>query len=190
MDRENNATANPHQPPQQYRLLSVVYSELGHTLFKHERYAEAGHAFRQAIRERGDAAELQVYLAEAFQAQKLSNDALRAYLEAVRLSPRLATEVLPIAHRLLDRERAKPLNEWLEGVWRPALNSPDLDAETRAAVGLFLGRVNLYCENFRPALADFKNALASKPDDVFSLEGMGEVLWREGETEAAVAALK
>ena len=190
MDRENNATANPHQPPQQYRLLSVVYSELGHTLFKHERYAEAGHAFRQAIRERGDAAELQVYLAEAFQAQKLSNDALRAYLEAVRLSPRLATEVLPIAHRLLDRERAKPLNEWLEGVWRPALNNPDLDAETRAAVGLFLGRVNLYCENFRPALADFKNALASKPDDVFSLEGMGEVLWREGETEAAVAALK
>jgi cytochrome c-type biogenesis protein CcmH/NrfG len=172
------------------RSLSEIYSELGHTLLNAGRHAEAAQAFRDAIRARPDSAELQLYLAQANEAQKHFDDALHAYLEAVRLSPDDALEVLPQVHTLLTRELAKPLGKRLESIRRSVLDKPDLGPETRAAVWLFFGRVNLYHNNFRQALADFQVALANKPDDVFSLEGMGEALWREGQTSAAVRDLE
>ncbi len=186
----SNRVSKQHQPPQHFRSLSEIYSELGHTLFHLGRYADAAQAFRDAIRETPDQAELQLYLGQAREAQKRFDDALHAYLEAIRLAPQYTPEVLPKTHHLLTRELAKSLGEWLESAWRPALDTPDLDQETRASVYLFLGRVNLYRDNFHQALSNFQKALTNKPDEVFSLEGLGEVLWREGQADKAVGILK
>src|SRR5262245_7201729 len=133
MDRESNEATARHQPPQRFRPLSEIYSELGHTLFKHEQYDGAVQAFRQAIRAEPQAAVLQIHLAQACEGLRQFDDAIRAYLEAVRLEPHRAPVALPKAHDLLDHKRARALREWLESAWRPEMNRAGLKGEPRAA---------------------------------------------------------
>ncbi len=193
-----------YQCPQNLRHLSEIYCELGITLLtlgdgleevgQHEqaekRYAEAAQAFRDAIREKPDSAELQLYLALAREAQKRFSDALQAYLEAIRLEPQYINKILPKAHQHLTREFAGSLGDWLEKTWRPAVETSHLDGEAQAAVYHFLGRAGLYRRAYRQAVEYFQRALANKRDDPLILEGLGEALWYRGKEEQATETLQ
>src|SRR5262249_7539527 len=158
-----------------------IYSELGHTLKSrgdflssdgdHKQskkcYAEAAQAFADAIRENPSSAELQMYLGLAREAQGLNPEALKAYLESVRLSPHHAALALPKAHRLFSPELAESLGDWLESSWRPAVESLQLEKEISIPFYHFLGRASLYRGAYQRAVEQFHRALAGKPDDLY-----------------------
>jgi tetratricopeptide (TPR) repeat protein len=185
MDMESKA----ENGPQEDRPLAAIYSELGHALFRSKRFADAAQAFREALRDRPDAAELQVSLGQAYQAQQRHEEALRAYLEAVRLAPD-ASPALELCQQLLTPELATGVADWANTVWRSALEKRAMEAGTRGSVHLLLGRINLYRGAFPEALQDFQVARQCRPGDVFSLEGLGESLWREGHPERALPILE
>ncbi len=172
------------------RPLAAIYSELGGALYRMGRYADAAQAYREALRDRPDAAELQVSLGQAYQAQERPEEALRAYLEAVRVAPDRSPEALELCQRLLTPELAVRVADWANTVWRPAVEKAAMEARTRGSVHLFLGRINLYRGAFAEALQDFQAARQYLPGDVFSLEGLGESLWREGHPERALPVLE
>ena len=145
MDTESKTEREQHED----RPLAAIYSELGGALYRLGRYADAALAFREAVRDRPDAAELQVLLGQAYQAQERLEEALRAYLEAVRLAPDSSPEALELCQRLLTPELAVRVADWANTEWRPALEKSALEARTNGSVHLFLGRINLYRGAFR-----------------------------------------
>jgi tetratricopeptide (TPR) repeat protein len=184
-----------YQPPEQYRSLAEIYSELGHTLMRlgreaeqpdeaRRRYAEAAQAFREAIRADPSSATLHLALAGAREAQGQPDEALRAYLEALRLAPSRAAEVLERAHALLTPDRARGLGDWLDTRWRPSLG--EMEAEGAALVDRFLGRASLYRGDYPRAARYYQVVLEHDPDDPYSLEGLGEALWHTGQEREAI----
>lgn len=186
MATNSRAGSEQHQE----RPLSAIYTELGHALFSAGRYADATQAFREASRDLPNVAELQVALGRAYQALQRNDEALHAYLESVPMAPGAASLPLGLCHGMLTPELANRAAEWVDAVWRPALERLALDAETRGSACLFLGRVNLYHGAFPAALLDFQAALRYRPRDVYSLEGLGESLWRTGDPDRALPVLE
>ena len=191
-------------PPQaDHRPLANIYVQLGQALLARgdeeraservERaqrsYTDAVQAFRAANREQPDRADLYLYLADADAARGQYAATLQAYLEAVRLEPGYAVKVLPVAHVILTRELALTLGD-IEDRWQRLVDARPLSHESRAAMANFLGRVYLYRDEYGRAIDHFTRARELNPGDMYTLEGLGEALWRDGQIKQAAQTLE
>src|SRR5262245_24872957 len=117
------AEDGPDSPSLRLRPLGEIYEELGTTLLRDgdslgakgdatraaSRYEEAARAFSQARREGGNSPSVGLGLARAREQQGQMEQALRAYLEVVRLDPASAETVLSNAYRCLSQALARSL---------------------------------------------------------------------------------
>ena len=192
----------PYPPQADQRPLADIYVELGQALLARgdedrasgragraqRSYADAVQAFRAANREQPDRADLYLYLADARAAQGQHAATMQAYLEAVRIEPSYAAKVLPAAHAILTRELALTLGD-LEDRWQRLVDAYPFNDESRAAMANFLGRVCLYRDAYGRAIDHFTRARELDPADIYTLEGLGEALSRDGQIEPAAQIL-
>jgi tetratricopeptide (TPR) repeat protein len=206
LERNNlHPVADPYPRLERFRPLSEIYCELGQTLLdsgyrlrdvgqtEHARnyFADAAQAFEDALHEQSEPeprAVLYLYLAHARQTLKRPVEAIQACLEAVGLSPAYTIEALTKAHRFLSREVTRFLGD-VEQQLRPLAESGTISVEAETYLYNFLGRVSLYRDEYSRAITHFKQALVRNPRNVYALEGLGEVYWRQGQVERAAEIL-
>jgi tetratricopeptide (TPR) repeat protein len=198
---------SPDTEPVAVRHLTDVYTELGHALaargqkleaeglwqIAKRRYAAAGRAFRDAIREWSDdlpdhRPDLRVQVARALLAERRPKEALEELLRAAEESPALAVTVLPQAESLLDASTASTLSEMadrLEAAW-PQLPQDD---PARVAAHRFLGAVAEKQGDLSLAIEHWQHALDLDRDDLATTEALGEALRRQGDDRGAVQLL-
>src|SRR5262245_3932305 len=126
-DQEIGLDNSPKHEQSSGRALTEIYEELGFKLLHMSeelsardkiseadlRYEQAARAFARAMAEGGHSRRLGLGLARSRQGQRRFEDALRAYLEAVRVDPASAVDVLPRAHSCLTPALARALGTWL-----------------------------------------------------------------------------
>jgi tetratricopeptide (TPR) repeat protein len=172
--------------------LRSVYFELGLAVLKAGRATEAVDAFERALEEpdgRPEEWEVEFHLGQALETSQRSSDAVRAYLAAAADSPERVDSLLPFAHALLTPETATSLQSWLEKDWLPRFGG-DVPAPGRAEILLFVGRTNLWAQQYGRAREAFLDALRLAPLDARLVEGLGEAQWRTNELEDALASFQ
>ncbi|MFL6448705.1 MAG: tetratricopeptide repeat protein [Bryobacteraceae bacterium] len=171
------------------RSLDEIYNELGLALSVLGRHTEAAAAFREAIRERPDAAQPRICLAESLERQHLYSQAIESYLEAIRVAPREAANLLQKVNELLTPANARAVNDSSIADWWASVNEA-LGAEAAASALVFMARLRFYKDDTDGGLELFEQAIRRQPDNVFALEGIGDSLAKLGRLEEAVAALR
>jgi tetratricopeptide (TPR) repeat protein len=174
------------------RSLAEMYLELGMALQDRGRQAEAVVAYERALAEDGAAgvkrSVLRV-LAPAYESVGDRRRAVRSYLEAVLDGQEDTPELLHSAHALLTRDVVAAEGDWIEHDWADQARLVARDQKL-GQVTHFLARTALYLDRHHDALLLFREASVRLANDARVQEGLGESLWRTGDTTAALEHLR
>jgi tetratricopeptide (TPR) repeat protein len=165
------------------RPLRALFFELGCALLTEQRAREAAQSLRQSLAENGaEPPNWQIHYFHALACQQADDatSALRAFLEAVAEAPRQATELLPLARRLVNPQTAAAIAEWLFGAWAGQLAQADLNPQEKTEVSLLLGQTRLHSGEADQAELCFEQAVQSQPGDPRVMMEIGEAFRRAG----------
>ena len=174
------------------RPLRELYFELGRTWLDQGEYREAAESFEQSLGQADstlDDYEIRFCLAVALQRGGEDVQAFRTYLNVITDAPERVGDILPSTNDLLTRDTARSERERLLHGWAEDIQHTDLSPQDLAQVTFFLGRVNLYLEDYAKALRLFQDTVRVLPHDARVVEGLGESLWRTGDLEQALKTL-
>lgn len=192
LNRHAAAVDDPkYARPPSPRSVAEICTELGHAYLRLDRYPEAEQAFQTAVGEDGGSAVLRLYLADVLEHRESIEEALRTVLAAVPAAPTAAATLLVRAFALFAHlvKSGSTMSGWLETQWAPQVFGPaaaeTLDAEEVFAARQLLGLAALYCGDAEQAIKHFAAALERHPQDLFTMEWLGEAHCRAGRLEDA-----